>query len=77
MGCRIACFGWRGLKTLLTSMFWSKILSLRTLNGSATWDLEWRREGLSMAASGTLNYMHCNAIRGPFALPFEVPPNAI
>ena len=64
MGCRIACFGWRGLKNLLTSTFGLKfkILYLRT----------W------MAAQhDTLNYMHCNAIRGLFALPFEVPPDAI
>ena len=53
MGCGIADFGRRGLKTPQTQDFWVFILSPGTSTRGATWDLDSRRQGPRLAAQGT------------------------
>ena len=53
MGCGIADFGRRGLKTPQTQDFWVFILSPGTSTRGATWDLDSRRRGPQLAAQGT------------------------
>ena len=40
MGCGIADFGWRGLKTPQTPKLWSRILSPGVSTRSATWGFD-------------------------------------
>ena len=53
MGCGIARFGWRDLKTTQTCNFWVLILSPGTSTRSATWDLDSQRRGPRLAAPWT------------------------
>ena len=53
LGCGIADFGRRGLKTPQTQDFWVFILSPGTSTRGATWDLDSRRQGPRLAAQGT------------------------